>query len=49
MAYIKGIVHLQLFLIDLHSVFLNYFHTMEVNGDQQLKVNNPFKFLYIFV
>ncbi len=44
--YIKGIVHLQLPVpIDLQSVFLLlfFYHTMEANGDQQLKVNNPFK------
>ncbi len=39
-SVLKGIVHLQSVPIDLHSVFSPYY---EVNGDQQLKVNYPFK------
>ncbi len=40
---LKGIVHLQMLVpIDLHSVFFFFYQTMEVSGDQQMKVNYPF-------
>ncbi len=42
---LKGIVYLQLLVpIDFilwKSVVVKFLHTMEVNGDQQLKVNYP--------
>lgn len=40
-VYIKGIVHLQLVPIDLHSVFF-FLYTVEVNRDQHLKVTYLF-------